>query len=319
MAERLFTCLLLAAFLGACDGTASIGAPSFGLTALAIGAEGRWLAGGAGGAFVIGRGDDAQARLGNDAQPITALLWDGNHYLVLDYALLGDVGLDGGTRDHLHRSPDGRRWEHLTLNSVEEFQAFHWNGQRYLALGMNGGVLYSEDGENWILTHSDREAAFTDLAWDGTRYLATTYGGRVHHSTDGLVWDEVPRISPRPLNGLARADDGLWVAVGNGGALLTSADGNAWTPQTSGTDAHLFDVAWGGGWFVAVGMRVLLTSEDGSHWRALPLTPAAILEQVRWDAHGDRFLAIGLNSAVFSWRPGEAAPRAIAIDPGPDF
>jgi hypothetical protein len=55
--------------------------------------------------------------------------------------------------------------------------------------------------------------------------------------------------------------NGLFVAVGNGGTILTSPDGVNWTRRTSGTSDWLSGVTYGNGTFVAVGSGgIILTS-----------------------------------------------------------
>ena len=51
------------------------------------------------------------------------------------------------------------------------------------------------------------------------------------------------------------------MAVGRGGAILTSPDGVTWTQRTSGTSRDLNGVAYGNGLFVAVGdFGIIFTS-----------------------------------------------------------
>jgi hypothetical protein len=55
--------------------------------------------------------------------------------------------------------------------------------------------------------------------------------------------------------------NGLFVAVGEWGTILTSPDGVTWTARTSGTSNLLYDVTYGNGTFVAVGeWGTILTS-----------------------------------------------------------
>ena len=59
----------------------------------------------------------------------------------------------------------------------------------------------------------------------------------------------------------------LFVAVGDGGTIRTSADGVTWNPQTSGIFTSLFGVAHGNNTFVAVGAGGFVrTSSDGVNW-----------------------------------------------------
>jgi hypothetical protein len=63
--------------------------------------------------------------------------------------------------------------------------------------------------------------------------------------------------------------NGLFVAVGPYGTILTSPDGVSWTRRTSGTSSWLSGVTYGNGLFVAVGMSgTILTSPDGVTWTA---------------------------------------------------
>jgi hypothetical protein len=69
------------------------------------------------------------------------------------------------------------------------------------------------------------------------------------------------------LNGVTHGN-GLFVAVGEGGTILTSRDGVSWTQRTSG-DNLLLGVTYGNGLFVAVGGGgAILTSRDGVSWTA---------------------------------------------------
>ena len=65
----------------------------------------------------------------------------------------------------------------------------------------------------------------------------------------------------------------LFVAVGEQGMILTSADGSNWVKQVSGTTIRLRSVSFGKGQFIAVGgdaapniNRIVLTSSNGLNW-----------------------------------------------------
>jgi len=68
------------------------------------------------------------------------------------------------------------------------------------------------------------------------------------------------------LTGIAYSQN-HFVTVGDQGIILTSSDGIAWTPQNSGTTAHLNGICFGQNCFVAVGVDgTILMSKDGSAW-----------------------------------------------------
>lgn len=61
--------------------------------------------------------------------------------------------------------------------------------------------------------------------------------------------------------------NGSLVAVGEGGTILWSANGQRWIQQTSPTTNDLYGVAFGNGTWVAVGYRgTILSSPDGQDW-----------------------------------------------------
>jgi hypothetical protein len=69
----------------------------------------------------------------------------------------------------------------------------------------------------------------------------------------GAGWGylDLTHLRGNDLRGVAYGN-GLFVAVGDRGTILTSPDGVNWTERTSGTN-WLFGVTYGNGTFVAVG------------------------------------------------------------------
>jgi hypothetical protein len=84
----------------------------------------------------------------------------------------------------------------------------------------------------------------------------------------GTTWTQRTSGTGNELEGVAYRN-GLFVAVGQDGTILTSPDGVNWTAQTSGTSNWLYEVAYGNNTFVAVGRNgTILTSPDGVNWTA---------------------------------------------------
>jgi hypothetical protein len=94
-----------------------------------------------------------------------------------------------------------------------------------------------------------------DVAYASTQglFVAVGDGGAIVTSPDGVAWTQQGSPTAVNLHGVAAGTAAL-VAVGDGGTILTSLDGVAWTQRSSGTDAPLLGVGFGGDTtFVAVG------------------------------------------------------------------
>ena len=98
------------------------------------------------------------------------------------------------------------------------------------------------------------------------------------HSTDGDIWEKGPEIE---LDGDARwlhdiAWDGTrFVAVGDGGSIMHSADGESWAKASAtATEDRLLGVVWNGSRFVAVGNGgTIVHSADGDRWTEASALP----------------------------------------------
>lgn len=175
---------------------------------------------------------------------------------------------------------------------------------RYLAVGMEGLALGSTDGYAWYPLEPGTNANLWGVAFAQGKFVAV--GDHVILvSRDGLHFEHLP--APGILNAVSFAN-GLWVAVGWGGLVLTSQDGRTWQPQTSGVWRGLFAVEWGNGHWVAVGEHgTVLVSRDGARWQRIPLGGQPFLTGVAWN--GQRFVASGWGTSLYfsedglTWNP----------------
>lgn len=117
-----------------------------------------------------------------------------------------------------------------------------------------------------------------------------------------------PLPTEKNLTGIAHGN-GLFIAVGRNGTILTSADGLNWTNQWFPIGNMLQAVTFGDGLFVAVGstnrpsgssQRLILTSSDGVNWtnRIASATNQGGLFEVN-HIEG-RFWAFGQNKVITS-------------------
>jgi hypothetical protein len=119
---------------------------------------------------------------------------------------------------------------------------------------------------------------------------------------DNWTWRNPLPSGNRP-RGLAFGA-GQFVAVGDEGLVLTSADGVNWIQRQSGTSNQLSAVTYGQGQFVAVGTGytapsgVIVTSSDGINWIWRDLNPTNELAAVTYA--NDLFVAVGYPGVILT-------------------
>src|SRR6266542_3200891 len=99
--------------------------------------------------------------------------------------------------------------------------------------------------------------------------LISTHIGLAYQPLDTWTWRN-PLPPPLSLIDIAYGE-GQFVAVGESGIILTSADGVNWNVRQSGTHDGLVAIAYGNGQFVAVGSTYdgpspIWTAGDGVNW-----------------------------------------------------
>lgn len=104
-------------------------------------------------------------------------------------------------------------------------------------------------------------------------------------------WRWVNPMPPRTTLYGAADGPGGFMAVGAGGLILTSTDGERWQRRRSGVSADLYAVHFASQHWVAVGEGVLLTSRHGDAWSVAFSDPAVTLHDVEFGA--SRFVAVG--------------------------
>jgi hypothetical protein len=230
-----------------------------------------------------------------------------------------DDGLFVAVGSVIVTSSDGAEWTLRTTTSPSLLRSVaHGNGN-WVAVAGDGSVALSPDGIEWTRRTALVPAQLQGVTYGGGAFVAigatlasdgSYWTNRVFVSPDGNQW--TPTFSAfndwRILVDITHAN-GLFVAVGSGGLILTSADGITWTERSSGTGNPLNGIAFADGLFVAVGgftsipkwvttAAVILTSSDGLTWTERNAPAPWQLNAV---AHnGELFVAAG-TAALDPW------------------
>lgn len=176
---------------------------------------------------------------------------------IVDMAWNGTLGVQVCELGRVYTSPNLIDWYPQNSNLTNDLQAVTFLGRRIIVTGANGAITYSDDGVN-----------FTNCSVSTTNWLVSV-----------------------------AASSSQAVAVGDNGALYTSADGATWHLQSQPpylAPSWLTSVAYGNGVFVATGDSggvsggsYIANSSDGVNW--VNQTPGTLfmsnlgnLEHVTW-------------------------------------
>ena len=166
---------------------------------------------------------------------------------------------------------------------------------RYVMFSSSGRVAVSEDGETFKKTvdlETQSGYFWADMCYSGYpdyKYVAVGPSSSdteiyIYTSTNLYDWEKVYSLkdSSSNLRGVCYGN-GLYVAVGYPGIILTSPDCINWTKQTSGITTGLYSVCYDYDQFVAVGASgTIITSTDGITWTTQTSGTTEALFQVKY-------------------------------------
>jgi photosystem II stability/assembly factor-like uncharacterized protein len=157
----------------------------------------------------------------------------------------------------------------------------------FVTVGSAGAIYVSKNAADWTVSTSGSSQSLNAAAYgvnSSNAYYFVVVGDagtilRCNYETDDDAacssWSAASSVPvSSKLNDVA-SGEALYVAVGEGGVILSSSDGNTWTQRTSGTTQNLNGVSYfydedlDDGYFVAVGAGgTVLTSTDAVTWTA---------------------------------------------------
>jgi len=184
-------------------------------------------------------------------------------------------------------------------------------------LNMVSGTLIGE-----LSVSNTQLGVFTSQVWleDAAGHDSNRLSVNVSVVVDTNTWLDRTPAGVNALNDVVWSGS-MFVAVGNGGAILTSVDGISWTSRNSGSTQRLNGVSWDGARFLVAGDgATILSSPDGVSWSTLHTGADEIwLQAVR--TSGTRIVAVGklfgVNAAYvltsvdgLAWSEAPAVPQS---------
>ena len=237
-----------------------------------------------------------------------------------EFVAVGDSGTiirstDGGTLWHLEDT------ENLELDSDDWLYGVSSSGSVTVAVGHQGIIVSSTDGSTWTRGKyfSDSiEITVTENLYgityqpDSGLFVAVGAGGVIITSSNGGTWEleaplywfdstAYPSVYTRALvmyDVTWAAELGLFVAVGQHGAIATSPDAHDWTIIETRPEKYFFAVEWSGDRLVIVGDDGwLLTSTDGETF-TLRDTRTQDWRGIQYSEARERFVAVGIRQTI---------------------
>lgn len=232
----------------------------------------------------------------------------------------------GGDGSNIITSRDASSWTLRHPVSGLDYRAVTRTSSNYLAGGFPGDTfMRSSDGSTWASVNTGIAAAETmlSLTWSGTRLVAGTGTGKIYSSTaaDGTG------MTLRASGTTQRLNTCTWTGSqflmgGEGGTILSSADGTTWVSRTSGTTTNLIGSASSGSVHVMCGGQFgqfantggILTSTNGISWTQSATIDGYPLFGAAWN--GSLFAVVGFSGKIFTspdgqtWTERGVEPRA---------
>ncbi|MCC5807047.1 MAG: hypothetical protein JJU00_12030 [Opitutales bacterium] len=223
------------------------------------------------------------------------------------YFAVGDSGI-------ILSSVDGTSWSTRFSETTYALTGIQSGNGLLVAVGDSGRLVMSRDGELWFETLTRFPVNLKAVVFNQDEFYAAGENHTIFQglSVDGswwpdsITWTVRETTSSITLHSAANGN-GLRVAVGDDGLILTSSDGAAWSPVEGlpTSDEDLFGVTFADGLFIAVGQEgTILRSIDGENWSFAASVPTVnTLNDVHWS--DGQFVAVGDNFTILTSADGD--------------
>lgn len=189
-------------------------------------------------------------------------------------------------------SMDGYQW-HVSLTNLDrQLSSVAFGDGQWVVCGDDGLLFTSVDTTNWIeRTFVSTSHDLGNLVYGAGRFVAfAAFQDLLYSSTNGVDWlvVEAPDVSQ-----VQRACyvNGIFLAGGTRGNVLYSTNGLSWGVRKTPTESWIGPIAFGKGRYVAGGDRCLLYSFDAANWVSIRVSMA--VKDIAYA--GGWFIAVGSN------------------------
>lgn len=193
----------------------------------------------------------------------------GNNVVNMEYSPSLGLGVQVCERGRFYHSTDLVNWMLGSSGTTQSLRSVTFLNDRIIITGEAGTMLWGDSIDNMQAgTITATLDWLEDVAASTNLAVAVGDFGAVYTSADGISWTKQAVTFSDWLRAVIWAG-GQWVTVGETGTIATSPNGTTWTKQTSGTSEDLNNVAYlDGTYYVVGGNGASLSSPDAVTWTA---------------------------------------------------
>ena len=156
---------------------------------------------------------------------------------ILEMAQYGPVTWQVCDRGQVYTMDDIYGWDAHAVGTADSFRSLTMFGNEVFISGARGTIAYGTSPTNLVLLNLQTEDWLEGITASSERLVAVGDNGAIYTSADGREWQRQEGFSTW-LRGVARGPT-HFVAVGEDGLIIRSEDGLAWNELTSPTPLHL--------------------------------------------------------------------------------
>ncbi len=226
----------------------------------------------------------------------------------------GQKFVAAGSGGRILFSPDGIEWTTVSTPYSSMLFSIAYSGALYAATGYHDTLLTSADGAQWTIRTTGFDRRIRSMCYGPDRFVAVGDSGIIITSNDGIAWNTAGRPTPRAISGVVWSGK-TYCAVGDTGTVLASSGGLSWSLTSTSAPFNLRSIIWANNQFVAPGdSGNIHTSPDGLVWTKRITGTNTQLGQVSWT--GAQLVAIGYNGPILTSPDG--MNWNIRVEPSPD-
>ena len=197
-------------------------------------------------------------------------------------------------------------WEKLSGGSVRSVEKYLPDASGNIALPVGiytkGLVKQSDPLIKFNQYSKIGRDTIFSITYGNGMFVAVGNSGNIVTSTDGITWTR--QTSPISARlWLVTYGNGMFVVFSDSGSIVTSTDGITWTKQTSPVSTRLESITYRNGMFVAVGNSgSIVTSTDGITWTKQTSPISADFSSVTYG--NGMFVAVGESGSIVTSTDG---------------